>query len=318
MPLPLVIVAGPTAVGKSDFAIELAKRINGEVISADSMQVYKGMDIGSAKITPEEMQGIKHYLIDVLDPTEVFNVATFKELAQAAITEITAKGKIPIVAGGTGFYIQALLYDIDFSESLGENQEYRNFLLKEYSEKGAEYLFERLKEVDPETAGIIHMNDEKRVVRALEFYHETGKPISVHNKEQYEKSSDYNFAYFVLNDVREKIYHKIDARVDIMVEKGLVDEVKALQAKGLNVKDVSMQGLGYKEILMYLNDEISLDEAVYRIKRDSRHFAKRQIIWFKREKEVIWLNKYDFDDDMSRILDYSLKVLKDKSIIKDY
>ena len=318
MPLPLVIVAGPTAVGKSDFAIELAKRINGEVISADSMQVYKGMDIGSAKITPEEMQGIKHYLIDVLDPTEVFNVATFKELAQAAITEITAKGKIPIVAGGTGFYIQALLYDIDFSESLGENQEYRNFLLKEYSEKGAEYLFERLKEVDPETAGIIHMNDEKRVVRALEFYHETGKPISVHNKEQYEKSSDYNFAYFVLNDVREKIYHKIDARVDIMVEKGLVDEVKALQAKGLNVKDVSMQGLGYKEILMYLNDEISLDEAVYRIKRDSRHFAKRQITWFKREKEVIWLNKYDFDDDMSRILDYSLKVLKDKSIIKDY
>ena len=318
MPLPLVIVAGPTAVGKSDFAIELAKRINGEVISADSMQVYKGMDIGSAKITPEEMQGVKHYLIDVLDPTEDFNVATFKELAQAAITEITAKGKIPIVAGGTGFYIQALLYDIDFSESLGENPEYRSFLLKEYREKGAEYLFERLKEVDPETAGIIHMNDEKRVVRALEFYHETGKPISVHNKEQYEKNSDYNFAYFVLNDVREKIYQKIDARVDIMVAKGLVDEVTALRAKGLNVKDVSMQGLGYKEILMYLNGEISFDEAIYRIKRDSRHFAKRQITWFKREKEVIWLNKYDFDDDMSRVLDYSLKVLKDKSIIKDY
>ena len=318
MPLPLVIVAGPTAVGKSDFAIELAKRINGEVISADSMQVYKGMDIGSAKITPEEMQGVKHYLIDVLDPTEDFNVATFKELAQAAITEITAKGKIPIVAGGTGFYIQALLYDIDFSESLGENPEYRSFLLKEYCEKGAEYLFERLKEVDPETAGIIHMNDEKRVVRALEFYHETGKPISVHNKEQYEKNSDYNFAYFVLNDVREKIYQKIDARVDIMVAKGLVDEVTALRAKGLNVKDVSMQGLGYKEILMYLNGEISFDEAIYRIKRDSRHFAKRQITWFKREKEVIWLNKYDFDDDMSRVLDYSLKVLKDKSIIKDY
>ena len=317
MSLPLVIVAGPTAVGKSDFAVEIAKRINGEVISADSMQVYKGMDIGSAKITSEEMQGIKHYLIDVLDPSEDFNVATFKELAKEAITEITAKGKIPIVAGGTGFYIQALLYDIDFSESLGENADYRSFLLKEYREKGPEYLFNKLKEVDSETASIIHMNDEKRVVRALEFYHETGKPISVHNKEQYEKKSDYNFAYFVLNDVREKIYKKIDARVDIMVAKGLVDEVKALQAKGLNVKDVSMQGLGYKEILMYLSGEISLDEAIYRIKRDSRHFAKRQITWFKREKEVIWLNKYDFDNDMSRVLVYSLKVLKDKSIIKD-
>ena len=315
MAQPLVIVAGPTAVGKSDFAIELAKRINGEVISADSMQVYKGMDIGSAKITTEEMQGIKHYLIDVLEPTEDFNVATFKELAQGAINEIAAKGKIPIVAGGTGFYIQALLYDIDFSESLGENPEYRSFLSAEYREKGPEYLFERLKEVDPETATIIHMNDEKRVIRALEFYHETGKPISVHNKEQYEKKSDYNFAYFVLNDVREKIYAKIDARVDIMMDKGLVEEVKKLREKGLNVKDVSMQGLGYKEILMYLNGEITLPEAVYRIKRDSRHFAKRQITWFKREKDVIWLNKYDFDDDMGKVLEYSLTVLSDKSIL---
>ncbi len=315
MSLPLVIVAGPTAVGKSDFAIELAKRINGEVISADSMQVYKGMDIGSAKITPEEMQGIRHYLIDVLEPTEDFNVASFKELAQRAIYEITSQGKIPIVAGGTGFYIQALLYDIDFSESLGENPEYRTFLLTEYREKGPEYLFDKLKDVDPETASIIHMNDEKRVVRALEFYHETGKPISVHNKEQYEKKSDYNFAYFVLNDYRDKIYEKIDRRVDIMVEKGLVEEVENLKKKGLTVTDVSMQGLGYKEILMYLNGEITLDEAVYRIKRDSRHFAKRQLTWFKREKEVIWLNKYDFDNDPGRILDFSLKVLKDKSII---
>ncbi len=315
MPLPLVIVAGPTAVGKSDFAIELAKRINGEVISADSMQVYKGMDIGSAKITTEEMQGIRHYLIDVLEPTEDFNVASFKELAQKAISEIVSHGRIPIVAGGTGFYIQALLYDIDFSESLGENPEYRSFLLTEYREKGPEYMFDKLREVDPETALIIHMNDEKRVVRALEFYHETGKPISVHNKEQYEKQSDYNFAYFVLNDYRDKIYEKIDRRVDIMVEKGLVEEVEALKQKGLTAKDVSMQGLGYKEILMYLNGEITLDEAVYRIKRDSRHFAKRQITWFKREKEVIWLNKYDFDDDLTKVLDFSLKVLKDKSII---
>lgn len=315
MALPLVIIAGPTAVGKSDFAIELAKRINGEIISADSMQVYKGMDIGSAKVMPEEMQGIKHYLIDILDPKDEFSVAVFKDYAQKAIKEITDNGKIPIVAGGTGFYIQALLYDIDFSESIGENPEYRSFLLKEYDDKGADYLFDKLREVDPETAGIIHKNDEKRVVRALEFYHETGKPISVHNKEQYDKKSDYNFAYFVLNDYRETIYKKIDARVDIMAEKGLVSEVERLKAAGMTIADVSMQGLGYKEILLYLNGEISLDEAIYRIKRDSRHFAKRQITWFKRERDVIWLNKYEFDYDADKLMEYTCGVLKDKSII---
>jgi len=315
MALPLVIIAGPTAVGKSDFAIELAKRINGEIISADSMQVYKGMDIGSAKVMPEQMQGIKHYLINILDPKDEFSVAVFKDYAQKAIKEITDNGKIPIVAGGTGFYIQALLYDIDFSESIGENPEYRSFLLKEYDEKGADYLFDKLREVDPETAGIIHKNDEKRVVRALEFYHDTGKPISVHNKEQYDKKSDYNFAYFVLNDYRETIYKKIDARVDIMAEKGLVSEVERLKAAGMTIADVSMQGLGYKEILLYLNGEISLDEAIYRIKRDSRHFAKRQITWFKRERDVIWLNKYEFDYDADKLMEYTCGVLKDKSII---
>lgn len=315
MALPLVIIAGPTAVGKSDFAIELAKRINGEIISADSMQVYKGMDIGSAKVMPDEMQGIKHYLIDILDPKDEFSVAVFKDYAQKAIKEITDNGKIPIVAGGTGFYIQALLYDIDFSESIGENPEYRSFLLKEYDDKGADYLFDKLREVDPETAGIIHKNDEKRVVRALEFYHETGKPISVHNKEQYDKKSNYNFAYFVLNDYRETIYKKIDARVDIMAEKGLVSEVERLKAEGMTITDVSMQGLGYKEILLYLNGEISLDEAIYRIKRDSRHFAKRQITWFKRERDVIWLNKYEFDYDADKLMEYTCGVLKDKSII---
>ncbi|MBR6308110.1 MAG: tRNA (adenosine(37)-N6)-dimethylallyltransferase MiaA [Lachnospiraceae bacterium] len=315
MALPLVIIAGPTAVGKSDFAIELAKRINGEIISADSMQVYKGMDIGSAKVTPEEMQGIRHYLIDILDPKDEFSVAVFKEYAKKAIEEIVSHGKIPIIAGGTGFYIQALLYDIDFTESLGENPEYRSFLCHEYEEKGADYLFEQLKKVDPDTAEIIHKNDEKRVVRALEFYHETGKPISVHNKEQYEKTSNYNFAYFVLNDYREKIYSKIDERVDIMVEKGLVKEVEMLKDKGMTIKDVSMQGLGYKEILMYLSGDISLKEAIYRIKRDSRHFAKRQLTWFKRERDVIWLNRYDYDYDLSKLLDASIGVLKDKSIV---
>ena len=315
MALPLVIIAGPTAVGKSDFAIELAKRINGEIISADSMQVYKGMDIGSAKVTPEEMQGIRHYLIDILDPKDEFSVAVFKEYAQKAIEEIASHGRIPIIAGGTGFYIQALLYDIDFTESLGENSEYRSFLCREYEEKGADYMFEQLRNVDPDTAQIIHKNDEKRVVRALEFYHETGKPISVHNKEQYSKKSDYNFVYFVLNDYRDKIYEKIDARVDVMIENGLVKEVEMLKDKGMTIKDVSMQGLGYKEILLYLTGDISLEEAIYRIKRDSRHFAKRQLTWFKRERDVIWLNKYDFEYELSKLLDYSISVLKDKSIV---
>ena len=315
MALPLVLIAGPTAVGKSDLAIERAIRINGEIISADSMQVYKGMDIGSAKVTPEEMQGIRHYLIDILDPKDEFSVAVFKEYAQKAIEEIASHGRIPIIAGGTGFYIQALLYDIDFTESLGENSEYRSFLCREYEEKGADYMFEQLRNVDPDTAQIIHKNDEKRVVRALEFYHETGKPISVHNKEQYSKKSDYNFVYFVLNDYRDKIYEKIDARVDVMIENGLVKEVEMLKDKGMTIKDVSMQGLGYKEILLYLTGDISLEEAIYRIKRDSRHFAKRQLTWFKRERDVIWLNKYDFEYELSKLLDYSISVLKDKSIV---
>lgn len=311
----LVIVAGPTAVGKSDFAVKLARKINGEIISADSMQVYKGMDIGSAKITLEEMQGVPHHLIDILDPTKDFNVAVFKDLAKEAANDILKRGKVPIIAGGTGFYIQALLYDIAFEESEGENPEYRKTLESLYKEKGPDYLFDMLKAVDEKTASIIHKNDEKRVIRALEFYNETGRPISEHNEEQRNRTSDYNFAFFVLNDEREKVYERINLRVDKMLKAGLVEEVKKLHSQGLNKYNVSMQGLGYKEILMYLENEISLDEAVYRIKRDSRHFAKRQITWFKREKDVTWLNKYDFSYDDEKMLDFAVNFLNEKSII---
>ncbi len=311
----LVIVAGPTAVGKSDFAVKLAKRINGEVISADSMQVYKGMDIGSAKITEEEMDGVPHHLIDILDPAKDFNVVLFKELAKNAADDILKRGKVPIIAGGTGFYIQALLYDIAFEESEGENPSYRLELEKLYKEKGPDYLFNILKSVDEKTASIIHKNDEKRVIRALEFFNETGRPISEHNEEQRKRVSDYNFAFFVLNDEREKVYDRINLRVDKMIDSGLIDEVKKFHSLGLNKYNVSMQGLGYKEILMYLEGEISLDEAVYRIKRDSRHFAKRQITWFKREKDVTWLNKYDFSYDDEKMLDFAVKYLSEKSII---
>ena len=239
---PLIILTGPTAVGKTELSIELAKKVNGEMISADSMQVYRFMDIGTAKIMPEDMQGIKHYLIDVLEPTEDFNVVTFQQMAKQAMDEIYAKGKIPIVVGGTGFYIQALLYDTSFEET--EESEYRKELTAYYEQYGAHLLHERLKEIDPVSYETIHKNNVKRVIRALEFYHDTGYPISKHNSEQRQKESPYNFEYFVLNDKRELIYDRIEKRIDIMMSDGLVEEVKKLLSMGCTSDMVSMQGLG--------------------------------------------------------------------------
>lgn len=311
---PLIIVAGPTAVGKSDIAVKLAKKIGGQIISADSMQVYRGMDIGSAKIMPHEMDGIKHYLIDVLDPTEEFNVVLFQKLAKEAIYNIYSDGCIPIIVGGTGFYIQSVLYDIDFENNDAPGT-YRQSLEQEAIKNGADYLFEKLRAVDPKSCETIHKNNIKRVIRALEFFHETGKPISEHNEEQRAREYAYNAAYFVLNDERDLIYHKIDIRVDKMIEAGLVDEVKKLKSMGLCSTDISMQGLGYKEILDYLDGNISLDEAIYIIKRDSRHFAKRQLTWFKREPDAVWIDKSIIGRDDNSVLDAMIKVLKDKDII---
>lgn len=312
---PLIILTGPTAVGKTALSIGLAKAVNGEIISADSMQVYKGMDIGSAKITIEEMAGVKHHLIDVLEPSEEFNIVKFQELSKQALEEIYAKGKIPIIAGGTGFYIQAVLYDIDF-EMQDTGKEYRTSLEKIAEEPGGvQKLHTILKEKDPKSAEMIHENNVKRVIRALEFFEETGTPISAHNEEQREKESPYNFCYFVLNDDREKLYQNIDKRVDVMLENGLVEEVKKLHEKGYTSDMVSMQGLGYKEILDYLNGEISLERAVYLIKRDTRHFAKRQLTWFRREKTVTWINKQDFHYDEHIILNYILSKLKENNIL---
>ena len=313
---PLIILTGPTSVGKTELSISLAKAVNGEIISADSMQVYRKMDIGTAKITPEEMAGVKHHLIDVLDPSEDFNVFLFKELAKKAMDDIYNRGHIPILTGGTGFYIQSVLYDIDFSTDDGDNS-YRHELEALAEEKGAEYLHNILKEVDSESAQEIHYNNVKRVIRALEYYHQTGEKISIHNKEQRQKESPYNFAYFVLNDERAMIYDRINRRVDIMIKKGLVEEVSNLVNEGYTKELVSMQGLGYKEIIDYLNGEISLDEAIYRIKRDTRHFAKRQLTWFGREREVIFVNKNEFNYDTGAALDYMLECLKNKQIIKD-
>lgn len=313
MKKPLLILTGPTAVGKTRLSIKLAKAVNGEIISADSMQVYRYMDIGSAKIKPEETEGVPHHLIDVLDPEEEFNVVTFQKMCKKCMEEIYGRGHVPILTGGTGFYIQSVLYDIDFTEN-AEDTTIRDRLEKEAEEKGAEYLHGKLREVDPASAGAIHANNIKRVIRALEFYEQTGEKISLHNETERQKESAYAFCYFVLNDDREKLYERIDRRVDEMLAEGLVAEVEALKKRGCTRKLVSMQGLGYKEILAYLDGEYSLEEAVYRIKRDTRHFAKRQITWFKREKEVIWINKPDFSYDDDKILDFMKKEMEAKGI----
>ena len=315
MKKPLIILTGPTAVGKTKASISLAKAIGGEIISADSMQVYKEMDIGSAKIRKEEMEGVPHYLVDVLEPDEEFHVVRFQQMAKEAMEQIYANGHIPIVVGGTGFYIQALLYDIDFTENDGDTT-FRKEMESYAAEHGADALHQKLREVDPASADAIHTNNVKRVIRALEFFHQTGKKISEHNEEERQKESPYDFVYFVLNDDRANLYKRIDLRVDLMVEEGLLEEVKALKAKGYTKNMVSMQGLGYKEVLDYLDGEISFDEAIYRIKRDTRHFAKRQITWFKRERDVIWINKQEFGYDEDKILAEMLSQIKTKVYIE--
>lgn len=311
---PLVILTGPTAVGKTALSIALAKEIGGEIISADSMQVYRRMDIGSAKITPEEMAGVPHHLIDVLEPDQEFNVVVFQKLAKRAVADIYSRGHIPVVVGGTGFYIQALVYDIDFTEN-DEDTALRRSLEELARREGAEALYERLRAVDPESCESIHANNIKRVIRAIEFYEKTGKKISDHNREQRQNDSPYNVAYFVLNDDRERIYERINERVDLMMAQGLTEEVRALRESGCRKDMVSMQGLGYKELLSYLEGEMSLEEAVYLIKRDTRHFAKRQLTWFRREKEVIWIEKNVFDRNSQKMLEFMQDFLREKGII---
>lgn len=312
---PLIILAGPTAVGKTSLSIRLAKETGGEIISADSMQVYRHMDIGSAKITKEEMEGVPHYLVDVLEPEEEFNVVRFQQMAKEAAERIWKKGKIPLVVGGTGFYIQALLYDIDFTENDGDESYRRQLERKASDEEGASELYEILKTVDPKAAQEIHPRNIKRIIRALEFYHQTGKKISEHNETQRQRESPYNYAYFVLTDERSRLYERIDRRVDLMMEQGLLDEVRYLKERGVRKDSTAMQGLGYKELYAYLEGEYPLDEAVRIIKRDTRHFAKRQLTWFKRERDVIWADKSVIGQDEQKLADYMLGYLREKKII---
>lgn len=302
----LLVLTGPTAVGKTVLSLLLAKEIQGEIISADSMQIYKYLDIGSAKIRPEEMEGVPHHLIDALDPDEEFSVFRFQQMAKEAARGIYERGHLPILVGGTGFYIQAFLYDIDFS---GQEDDFsvREKLEQLAKSRGSLYLHERLRQVDPESAEKIHPNNRKRILRALEFYELNKMPISRHNEKERQKEAAYDCLYFVLTDKRERLYQNIEKRVDEMMAAGLLDEVARLKEMGCHKNMLSMQGLGYKELLACLEGEYSLEEAVRLIKQNTRHFAKRQLTWFRRERNVIWIDKSTFDYDDKKILNFMLE-----------
>lgn len=308
----LIILTGPTAVGKTSLSIKLAQAVNGEIISADCMQVYKHMDVGTAKVTKEEMLDIPHHMIDVIEPDEEFHVVKFKEMVLQCMDEIYAKGKVPIICGGTGFYIQAILYDIEFSDC-DSNETLRDELEQFADENGNDALLARLREIDPEAASEIPANNRKRVIRAIEYFTQTGQKISEHNKEQRERLSPYNYAYFVLNDDREVLYNRINKRVDIMVKNGLEDEVKELLNMGYKKGMTSMDGIGYKEMLDYYDGNCTLSDAIETIKQNSRRYAKRQLTWFRREKDVVWLDKTVYDTE-DKILNEITRVLNEKGI----
>lgn len=286
----ILVIGGPTAVGKTELSIELAKRLNGEIISADSMQIYKYMDIGSAKVSKEEMNGVVHHLIDVVDPSENFSVADYKEQGEKAIKEIISRGKLPIIVGGTGLYINSLTCNMNFTEA-EKDQEYRKDLDKLANEHGNNYIHEMLKDIDPISYKEIHANNRKRVIRALEVYKLTGKPFSSYNAGEDFYKSEYDVHYYVLTMDREKLYERINLRVDIMMEKGLLEECIKLKEMGYTSSMQSMQGIGYKEILYYLEGDVKLQEAINMIKQGSRNYAKRQLTWFRRDPRVTFLDK---------------------------
>lgn len=308
---PLIVLTGPTAVGKTGLSISLAEKIDAEIISADSMQVYRSMDIGTAKITKSEMKSVKHHLIDILDPSENFNVAIFQEKAIEAIDEIYARNHIPMIVGGTAFYIQALLYGIDFTEE-DHDHSFREKLQEiSETEEGKILLHNELQKVDPVYANSTHYNNAKRIIRALEYHHYTGKLFSDYNETQRKRTSPYQFYYFVLTDDREVLYKRINERVDLMVQDGLVKEVKQLYDRKLSKNLNSMQGVGYRELFEYFDDNCSLETAIENIKKNTRHFAKRQLTWFRRESDVIWIHVNEFQRNPDKILNFILEQIKE-------
>ncbi len=313
---PLIILSGPTATGKTELSVLFALQHSMEIISADSAQVYKGMNIGSAKICEEEKKGVPHHLIDVCDIKEDYSAFRFKEMAQEAATCIYKRGKIPLVVGGTGFYIQALLKGVNFDDE-GPDQEYRDMLRNLADENGISFIHDMLMDIDPESAEKIPEGNVKRVIRALEYHHLTGKRISEHNEEESKRESNYNFAYFVLMDDRDLMYERIDKRVDKMIEAGLEREVRSLLENGADPSMVSMQAIGYKEMIPYIKGECSLEDAIYQIKLRTRHFAKRQVTWYKREPDIIYINRGDFDNDNEKMSAYMYRECLKRGIINE-
>ena len=312
MKKPLIVIGGPTACGKTGFSIRLAKKIGGEILSADSMQIYKGMDIGTAKVTAEEAEGVPHYLIDELRPDEEYNVMLFQQKAKAYLAQIWERGSIPILVGGTGFYINALLYDNEFTETDGDSA-YREGCYALAREQGAEVLYDKLREIDPEYAAGVHANNVKRVTRALEYHHLTGQKFSAHNAEQKQKDSPYAAAVILLTMEREQLYRRIEQRIDLMLEQGLLEEVRGLLAQGYAPELVSMQGIGYKEFVPYFRGECTLEEAVTQLKTNTRRFAKRQLTWFHRQIDGLWLNLSE--QTAEQALETALAYLREKGVL---
>ncbi len=284
----VIVIAGPTASGKTALSIELAKQIDGEIVSSDSMQIYQDMDIGTAKVTKEEMQGIQHYLIDFVSPNQRYSVSDFKKDSEIAIEKILSKGKVPIVAGGTGLYIDSLIYGIEYPD-MEFDEEYRNLLMQQaQTPEGLQELFEQARKIDKEAISQISQNDKKRIIRILEIYKVTGKNKTEQEKESRKKGVKYDFKVFAIDMEREKLYERINRRVDLMLEQGLVEEVQNLRKK-YDCFPTAMQGLGYKEVVQYLEQECLYEEMVEKIKQETRRYAKRQLTWFRKNKRTIWL-----------------------------
>ena len=284
----VIVIVGPTASGKSKLAVELAKKINGEIVSADSMQIYKEMNIGTAKVNEEEMQGIKHYLIDFVSPDKRYSVSDFKNDAEKAIQEILQKGKTPIVVGGTGLYIDSLIYGIEFQDEEVDTA-YRNELNEIAEKEGLEKLYKKAQEIDPEAMQKISENDKKRIIRVLEIYHKTGKTKTEQEKESRKNEVKYNYKVYAITMDRSKLYDRIEKRVDNMIEEGLIEEVQNILKK-YEQFPTAMQGLGYKEVVEYLEGKTTKEEMIDKIKKETRHYAKRQLTWFRKNKETIWLD----------------------------
>lgn len=311
---PLILIAGPTASGKTKTSVLLAQRINGEIISADSMQVYKTMDIGTAKVKPEEMDGIPHHMIDVLEPNEICNISWFKDQVTRLIEDITSRGKVPILVGGTGFYVNAILFDTTFDEECEPDEgtpAYRQELDAIVQEHGNMYLHDRLKEVDPKSAETIHPNNVKRVIRALEYYKQTGTPISVHNESQKDKrmqnTSPYDYTFFALDMNRETLYARINQRVDQMIDEGVVKEVAHFYHEGYTIDMPSMKAIGYKEFFPYFKGTMTLEGCIDKLKQSTRQYAKRQLTWLRHQAEPIFIPVDAYDFDATKIVEFMQK-----------